>query len=298
MSDALARLLDGVIDYAGLFPPAKLSMADAVGNFLRYRSGPEAWIVDRFVCSSAKLEDFRLELDNQQISDPIPIAVIGTAAADKEAWGDCLVHDAEAMTRFIQQVGDAADIEAFEIRVPDHQNLAEYLRDLRSFSEVEVYCELPWSPAMQESLGAIAEEDWLGAKARTGGLEPSAFPTSENLAVFIQQCIQLELDYKLTAGLHHPVRGFRDEVGAKMHGFLNVLVASTMANSHDLTTKEVADILECENADEIGVKGHEVRYGEWIADLEDIEDARSIFMGIGSCSIEEPLQDLRDLNLL
>lgn len=292
MTDALARLLDGAIDYAGLFPPAKLPMDEAVDNYLRYRSGKEAWILDRFVCSSARLEELREALATRDVGEPVPVSVVGSSGGD---WGDGLEHDASAMSRFIGGVGSKADIEAFEIRVPDHARISEYLTDLRAFSQVEVFCELPWAPEMADSLGLIAEQDWLGAKARTGGLEASAFPSCEELAELLQQCVQLELSFKLTAGLHHPIRSHRDEVGTKMHGFLNVLVATAMMTAHDLSSKEAATILAAENPADFSFQGQSVRFGDWQADLEDIEDARSLFLGIGSCSVEEPIQDLCDL---
>ena len=294
MTGALHRLLGGVFDYAGLFPPAKLTMTEAVENFLRYRAGDEAWLLDRFVCTTSRLEELRQELSKHVIEEPVPITVIGSTGVD---WGDGLEHDAEAMTRFIERVGDQADIEAFEVRVPDHEKIQDYLRDLRSFNQVEVFCELSWGPQVQDSLGLIAEQDWLGAKARTGGLDAAAFPPSEDLAAFIQQCVQLELEFKLTAGLHHPYRSHREEVETKMHGFLNVLVATALAQANDLTSKETAEILAAEDPAAFQFTETAMKFGDWTADIEDIDDARALFVGIGSCSIEEPLQDLREHNL-
>ncbi len=292
MTDALARLLHGVIDYAGLFPPAKLTMGEALTNYLRYRSGEAAWIMDRFVCSSARLDELRVAMEGMEIEDPISISVIGSVGGD---WGDGLVHDAEAMTRFMERVGDKADIEAFEIRVPDHEKLGEYLIDLRSFNQVDVYCELPWSSVMVDSVGLIAEQDWLGAKARTGGLDANAFPSSMELATFLQQCVQLELPFKLTAGLHHPIRAYREEVGTKMHGFVNALVATSLLVANDLSTGEVAQVLDCEDQTCFAIQDNVISFGDWKASDEDIEDARSLFAAIGSCSIEEPIQDLKEL---
>ncbi len=295
MIDALKRLLNGAIDYAGLFPPAKLPMETALKNYLQYRSGEASWILDRFVCTSAQLEEVRTTLMEMEVAEPISITVIGSSEGD---WGDRLVHDAQKMSRFIERIGDRADIEAFEIRLPDHSRVLEYANDLRAFNQIDVFCELPWGPEVADSLGILAEQDWLGAKARIGGLEASAFPTSEAVAEFLQQCVQLELSFKLTAGLHHPIRSHREEVGTKMHGFLNVLVATAMLSAHDLSAKEVVDILDSENPADFAFSDNSVRFQNFEADLDDIDDARCLFLGIGSCSVEEPLQDLRELELL
>jgi hypothetical protein len=294
MTGALQRLLDGVFDYAGLFPPAKQSMSGAVDSYLRHRQGPESALLDRFVCPSDRLEELRADLEGRSIKVAVPITVVSPADLD---WGDRLVRDAEAMTRFVERAGELGDIEAFEARLPDLAGTPDYLRDLRAFNQIDVFCELPWGEGMTDALGQIAEAEWLGAKARTGGLDASAFPSSEELASFLQQCVQLELPFKLTAGLHHPFRSHRQEVGTKMHGFLNVLVATTMTHAHDLASKEAAAILESASPADFEFTDREIRYQDWRASLEDIDGARSLFVGIGSCSVEEPMQDLASHNL-
>ena len=64
MTEALRTLLAGLIDYAGLFPPASLDMAEAARNYEAYRAGPHSWALGRFIVPSARLNevDPRLEL--------------------------------------------------------------------------------------------------------------------------------------------------------------------------------------------------------------------------------------------
>src|SRR5688500_1293567 len=50
---SLRALLDGLIDYAGLFPPATLDMQAAVARYARYRAGERAWMLGRFVVPSS-----------------------------------------------------------------------------------------------------------------------------------------------------------------------------------------------------------------------------------------------------
>ncbi len=67
MSDALAELLRGLIDYAGLFPPAALDLPTAVRNYQAYRRGPHSWMLARFVIPAARVNeapaDFPAERD-------------------------------------------------------------------------------------------------------------------------------------------------------------------------------------------------------------------------------------------
>ena len=41
-SSALRTLVAGVVDYAGLFPPASLGMRDAVANYADYRASDQS----------------------------------------------------------------------------------------------------------------------------------------------------------------------------------------------------------------------------------------------------------------
>jgi len=52
---AIRALLSESIDYAGLFPPAGLGMAQAVVNYASYRAGPHAWALGRFVVPAGRL---------------------------------------------------------------------------------------------------------------------------------------------------------------------------------------------------------------------------------------------------
>ena len=53
-SETLRVLMNGLIDYAGLFPPAALDMATALRNYGAYRAGEYAWMLGRFVLPAAR----------------------------------------------------------------------------------------------------------------------------------------------------------------------------------------------------------------------------------------------------
>jgi hypothetical protein len=46
---AIRTLLQGSIDYAGLFPPAEVDMRTALENYARYSIGPSSWALGRFI---------------------------------------------------------------------------------------------------------------------------------------------------------------------------------------------------------------------------------------------------------
>jgi len=298
MRRALQVLLSEVIDYAGLFPPAKLDIPTSVENYLRYAHGSQKWIMGRFVCSSGKLPELARELAEHPEEPFVPVTVIGQASTDRKTWEHALAHDSDVMNRFMKEVENHAEIEAFEIRVPDHEHIESYMKDVRGFDNVDVFLELPWGDSMDESLGLIAETQWLRAKARTGGLEASAFPSADTVAGFLQHCSHLELPFKLTAGLHHPLPRHDEATGGKMHGFLNILVALAMIYGLDVNRSEITSVLEETDPaafrfsdDGLSFRGQEIS-------IDDVESVRDIFVSYGSCSIDEPIEDLEKMGLL
>src|SRR5476651_147074 len=116
MVASLKSLLDRVIDYAGLFPPAELDMPRAVSEFLVTSKGPDAWMVSRFVCPSARLSEFGDELRTRPALADTPVSVIGTASQDLDGWHSALEQDAILMNDFVEKVGERAAIEAYEVR--------------------------------------------------------------------------------------------------------------------------------------------------------------------------------------
>lgn len=52
IAPALTALLDGFIDYAGLFPPAKVPLGEALSNYEHYIKGEYAWMLRWFVVAA------------------------------------------------------------------------------------------------------------------------------------------------------------------------------------------------------------------------------------------------------
>jgi hypothetical protein len=61
LTDSLRALLSNLIDYAGLYPPAGLPLAEVLDRYRRYRTSPESWMLNRLVLPASKLAEARLE---------------------------------------------------------------------------------------------------------------------------------------------------------------------------------------------------------------------------------------------
>jgi hypothetical protein len=146
---------------------------------------------------------------------------------------------------------------------------------------VTTYVESAALPTRVGDLSGIGR-----AKFRTGGVTAGAFPSEAALAAAIRAAVDAGVAFKCTAGLHHAVRNTGVE-GFEQHGFLNVLLA-THAALHDGDVEAV--LAE--------------RDGAALADAvcvlpeAEIVRTRKVFCSFGTCSIAEPLADLRRLGLL
>jgi hypothetical protein len=155
--------------------------------------------------------------------------------------------------------------------------------------EARVFLEV--RPDDGAALDAVAERG-AGAKIRCGGPTPDMFPSPAELAHFVCGCRDRGLAFKATAGLHHPIR---DGI---VHGFLNLLGASMLAHA-GAEPRELAAVLleEHPNALTLSDEAFNVRGRAFGA--EEIAAVRErLFVGYGSCSFSEPVEDLRALGIL
>jgi hypothetical protein len=158
-----------------------------------------------------------------------------------------------------------------------------------------VYCEIPSTELDEVQLAGCF------AKFRTGGVVPEAIPTVSEVAEFIVACAERRLPFKVTAGLHHPVRAQfpltyePDAPRATMHGFLNVFLAAAFAWNGK---RKIEPILA--ETDPIVFRFEErAHWRDWSLGPEQILEARQRFMhSVGSCSFDEPVQGLEALGLL
>ncbi len=268
-------LLGGLIDYAGLFPPAALDMPTAVRNYASYRDGEHAWMLGRFIVPAARLSEFDAAVIG--LAGPWRLSCVGQAILPAAGF----------------PAGSAGKIESVELKI-------EKTADIKP-AKIVTYYEIP---RIEDAASYVPALAWSGARAkvRTGGLTAGAFPSSTELARFLTICA--EVPFKATADLHHPLRSVHrltyeaDSPLGMMHGFLNVFLVASLAYS-GVNEEEVVPTLE-ETApdafqfDDAGVTWHSRRLT-----AAQLRTARENFaIGFGSCSFEEPIADLRALGLL
>jgi hypothetical protein len=299
---SLETLLAKSIDYAGMFPPCSLALEAALQNQAQYVRSPDAWMLNTFVLPIEQFDAAKQLLSQFDPAHPLRVAALGPKTANADAFLEALDEVDAAIRSFSSNV-DLVAMSHLEMFLPHDVDLA-LLKEARSIvGDLPVFWEAP--PDMAEQTAALlaehnSDEDaaTFGYKLRTGGVTADAFPTSAEIASALVTPATHQLPIKFTAGLHHPLRQFRDEVKTKMHGFLNVLGAAVLAAEHRWDAKQAATMLEDENATSFSFGEDFFAWREWKIDVERLRYRRKFVASFGSCSFDEPRDDLRALGLL
>lgn len=293
---SLKQLLSAIVDYAGLFPPAQLSLAEALATYDRAWSSSHHWMLGHFVVPASRLPELIQLLSSlpsrSNFSQPWTLSVILSSnwVAELEQ-----IHQLSHTTRQILiRALEVAPLSPDEIQQV-HQNLP---------TEVTAFFEIPFGVDLAPYL-KVLQQPGTAAKLRTGGLTNDAFPNSRQLAQRILSLAEAQIPLKATAGLHHPLQGqYRltsqaDSASATMHGFLNVLLLAALAYQSRIRCDEAVAILEERSHHSFQFTDTTISWREHSLTSSEIEHSRQqFFHSFGSCSIQEPIADLDHLELL
>ena len=298
-TSCLQVLLAGIVDYAGLFPPARLDMAPTVRNYADFLDGEFAWMLGRLIVPAARLDELEERagslLPSSRDAEPWQFAAVVAPADDPQLEGHLERIAAFNETHTRPEAG-LAEIHVIESSAPSAEAIERAL-DLMPDS-IYPFFELSARADPRGLIAAISGCD-AGAKVRTGGLRSDAYPRPEELAGFIAACAAADVPFKATAGLHHPLRHFSQDVETEEFGFLNVFVAAALAREGGLSESDLAAVLTDGSAASFVFGADSLLYKGTELTVEQIEETRMKFaVSFGSCSFIEPIDDLRAMSLL
>jgi hypothetical protein len=286
---SLHILLKSLIDYAGLFPPSGLDMASAVSNYARYRASRHSWALGRFIVPAARLGEF----EKHFVPDRTPWHLSALVGNNPE-------EDLAQVAEFNTRHHHTAVVDTLEAKAASSTEITN-LRQLAPEGFI-VYFEIPVEGDPRPLIESV-EAARARAKIRTGGLTQEMFPNTSQILTFLTACISTNVAFKATAGLHHPLRCTRaltyekDSPVGTMHGFLNVFLASAFLLD-GLPSAELEALLSDGEASHfefgdtsIAWQGHRVTQARLL-------ESRALAASFGSCSFEEPIEDLHSLSLV
>jgi hypothetical protein len=300
---SLRALLEHAIDYAGMFPPCSLDLEPSLNNQAQYVRSADAWMLNAFVLPVGQFDAAKRILSDFDPLHPLRVSALGPKTENAAAFGEMFEKTAAAIRSLAAHNVDLISVDQLEMFLPEDVDL-DLLKEADSMiGDLPAFWEAPTERAARTiallaEFNSDADTPTFGYKLRTGGVTPDAFPTSAEIAKALVVPLTHQVPIKFTAGLHHPIRQFRDEVRTKMHGFLNVLGAAVLAAEHKWDEKQIAAMLDDEDAKSFSFDNDSFSWREWKIDIKRLKDRRKFVTSFGSCSFDEPREDLRALNLL
>jgi hypothetical protein len=282
MLPSVKTLLGSIVDYAGVFPPAKLILQRAMANYVDYQSTPYRWMLNRFVLPVSQLEEFdpTFQLKQWELS----LICSGNWKSEIET---------------VQLLSGKNQITVTALEFPplpptQIKRLIPYLP-----SGVEAFFEIPLNEDPQTYL-EVLKYTGTGAKIRTGGMTAQAFPSITQLYQYILSFANAQVAFKATAGLHHLLPGNYcltyepDSVSTLMHGFLNVTILGALAYWHKVTPQTSQEVLHESTTTNFQFTPDTISWCNHRLNIAKIKEARQrFFRSFGSCSFQEPVDNLK-----
>lgn len=304
-------LFAGLIDYAGLFPPASLKLDAAIAEYRSARRGPYRWLLGRFIITATTLEELGGRLMTTMTAGEEPWAVSVILNGDVAA-------SAVAARAFDAEMEPAAQVALLEVPLPVEVSdgrgtdaaydaaapavTAALTASAAATPFFEVKLGAGGAAGIAAAAGAVSQHAAtthrpMGAKLRCGGVEAAAFPSAEQVVQFISACTERGLPFKATAGLHHPIRHRDDDLGVMRHGFVNLLVTTALARQ-GVAPGELQDVVEETDPAEFRLAAAGITWRSHTVRVGDLARTRGQFAAYGSCSFAEPVEDLIGLGML
>lgn len=290
----MRALLRRVVDYAGLFPPAALSMPDAVTRYAAHLRSADAWMLGRFVLPVERLDELADVANPSRNEGGEPWRLSALIGAQSEAAGPTIrAFNARHRGRILVDVVECQPMPAGRVAGA----IGALPGELRIFVEV---------PIVADPRDMLAEIGQAGAwaKMRTGGVTMESLPASRDVARFIARAAELKVPFKATAGLHHPFTGVfpltyaEDAPRGRMFGFVNLFAAAVFAQQN-ASEALLMKLLEDDDPHAFTFDNDVLRRRDLTANARQIASARSsLGVSFGSCSFDEPVDGLRASGLL
>ncbi|MCI0380098.1 MAG: hypothetical protein L0215_21145, partial [Gemmataceae bacterium] len=248
MQRTLRAFLANIVDYAGIFPPAKLPLDEAWRNYLQYRTLPHAWLLGRFICPAARLTELDSVASSRPLAaagpEPVTLSILGRSGENAQEYFANVKTDLADLARLREMHGDRMTANTYEVRLPAKSFTPAKANQIASLIATTIFLlessgqpplvpffEAPHNDratllaliqALHDHRHTSPQPPRAGFKLRAGGVEAGAFPPTELVALALAACQAVQVPLKATAGLHHPFPHRDASLGVKMHGFVNL----------------------------------------------------------------------------
>jgi hypothetical protein len=279
------RLFRALFDDAAVFPPGLAPLPRALSDHCARQSSSDADLVGPLLLPPSSVADL-LTLEHPHLQ----VALVARPGTSLALVNEALsrLSERSAVTLTGVEVGWSADW---------HQALgwgAQASGVSRAGSVLSIEVPGGGSADLERALSDIRahtdDANPVQAKFRTGSTPERPAPTPTELATFIRACVDHDLSFKLTGGLHGAISA-RTPEGEDQLGFLNVIAATRWALAHGAETPEMESLLSQHDPGPIL---------EIITRMSEADASvlRAFFTSYGCCGVIDPIGDLAALGLI
>jgi len=310
---SLRALLAGAIDYAGLYPPASLDLPTALDKFFQHQSSPHSWMLARFVVGVDKLSTLAsLVAERNGSGRSFLLSIVARPASPAADFGEQFGEDLQLIREFQRTAPNGLAVDAVEVKTP----VADPIEWLSGFQaaiapaktlDAKLFFEVGFTRGWERWIHRLCSEAKeafgrrTGIKLRCGGVEKWAFPSPAQVSEFLTACRRSGGDWKATAGLHHPLPTDDPATGATMHGFINLFTAALICQFEkgEPNAARLVHVLEDRDPRSWSFTDDALRWRDFSIQTSSLTTARKhIATSFGSCSFDEPVDDLTALGWL
>jgi hypothetical protein len=311
-------LFHRLFDDAAVFPPRLTPLPRAVADHRARSSSSYADLVGPLLLPASAADDLLSILRSRPepgLEEPlgpgskagqeaapdveIDVAVVGRPGTDLAVVGQALSRLAgDSGVRVVGvETGWSPDwhqARRWAARDADPRSLG-VLRSIEVPRGAEMEAALSDLQAHADDPDPVQAKFRTGSTAGTGSTPGQKAPTSTEVATFIRACVDHDLSFKLTGGLHHAISstasGQAGPGSEDRLGFLNVIAATRWALAHGAEVPEMSSLLS--QRDPVPILDIITRMSE-----ADVSVVRAFFTSYGCCGVMDPIGDLAAFGLI
>ena len=115
---SLYNFLNKLIDYAGLFPPAKLEIEPSLKNYAEYIQSTDKWMMSQFIIPVSRLDEISTEvMEKYSKNSPLNLTLISKN----------ICNDIGVVNRFVKMNNNSVIFTGYESQIVDLATFPKYL---------------------------------------------------------------------------------------------------------------------------------------------------------------------------
>ncbi len=286
MNGALRELLSNGLSSEASTINQPMALTNGFSKHLQIWKGPEHDLIRNYGCLAGNLAHLLRVIkssdSDHNVARALSIGVIGGEASNQTEWDQARERDAEQLNEFIDQAGEIVEIESYTATLIHLDQVQSAIASLQGFESVPVFVELPKDSDQADSLGLIAETDWMGVSINlASGIDHF------QIASAVAECLDLEIPLQVI-GQANPWW----PTPQIPHATFTMFAAVALAWAESLTAREIEQILGVTTSEHWTITDSSIQFRDWKADIEAIQESRELLFGASIPNLSHTVSEL------